>query len=102
MSNLFRDQSCMHWWLPNDEGFSPIIRSIRKFVEERSSLPTDVPKEDLREMKQIFAALKLDDNAAPKESEGSGPSPDVAQMITAQYQAQGYEGSPPPWYMLQR
>ncbi|KAG9248475.1 hypothetical protein BJ878DRAFT_26861 [Calycina marina] len=31
MSDLFRDRSCMQWWLPNDEGYPPIIRSIRKF-----------------------------------------------------------------------
>jgi hypothetical protein len=37
MADLFRDRSCMHWWLPNDENYPPIIRSIRKFVEERTS-----------------------------------------------------------------
>lgn len=98
MSNLFRDQSCIHWWLPNDEGYFPIIRSIRRFVEERSAVPTDVPKEDLREMKQIFAALKLDDDPNPAKESGTGQSPpDVAQMYFRQYQAQGYGGSPPQW-----
>ena len=71
----------MHWWLPNDEGYSPIIRSIRKFVEERSSIATDVPKEDLREMKQIFAALKLTDDT--HEGEGHRGSPDT-QMDSRQ------------------
>ena len=51
----------MHWWLPNDESYPPIIRSIRKFVEERTSPARDVPTEDLRDMKAIFAQLKLDD-----------------------------------------
>lgn len=62
MSDLFRDRSCMHWWLPNDEGYPQIIRSIRKFVEERSSRPRDEPTEDLHNIKNIFAALKLDDS----------------------------------------
>ena len=63
-------------------GYSPIIRSIRRFVEERSSLPTDTSKEDLREMKQLFAALKLDDDGpskSPAEGGGHGDSPDVAR-----------------------
>lgn len=51
----------MHWWLPNDESYPPIIRSIRKFVKERTSGARDVPTEDLRDMKAIFAQLKLDD-----------------------------------------
>lgn len=93
----------MHWWLPNDEGYSPIIRSIRKFVEERSSVATDVPKEDLREMKQIFAALKLNDgpsSSAPNKGEGQGDSPD-AQIYPGQNPPPAHGGHP-PWYMLQR
>jgi hypothetical protein len=51
----------MHWWLPNDEGYPTIVRSIRKFVEERTSPAKDLPSEDLRDMKAIFASLNLDD-----------------------------------------
>ena len=61
MADLFRDRSCMHWWLPNDEDYPPIIRSIRNFVEERTSKAKNLPAEDLRDMKAIFASLKLDD-----------------------------------------
>ena len=61
MADLFRDRSCMHWWLPNDENYPPIIRSIRKFVEERTSPAKNIPAEDLRDMKAIFASLNLDD-----------------------------------------
>jgi hypothetical protein len=55
----------MHWWLPNEEHYPQIVRSIRKFVEERSSPANDVPTEDLRDMKAIFSTMKLDD-AEPK------------------------------------
>jgi hypothetical protein len=52
----------MHWWLPNDQAYPPIIRSIREFVEERSAIAKNIPaQEDLRDMKAIFAAMKLDD-----------------------------------------
>ncbi len=62
MADIFRDRSCMHWWLPNDEAYPPIIRSIREFVEERSAIAKKIPaQEDLRDMKAIFAAMKLDD-----------------------------------------
>ncbi|KAH8592931.1 hypothetical protein B0O99DRAFT_689147 [Bisporella sp. PMI_857] len=64
MSDLFRDRSCMHWWLPNDEGYPPIIRSIRKFVEERTAPAVGVAGKDLRDMKAIFSSLKLDDGKA--------------------------------------
>jgi hypothetical protein len=57
----------MHWWLPHDEGYPPIIRTIRKFVEERTSPAIDLPGEDLRDMKQIFSALKLDDGPSNSE-----------------------------------
>jgi hypothetical protein len=80
MADLFRDRSCMHWWLPNDEGFSPIIRSIRRFVEERTSPATDLPGEDLRDMKQIFASMNLDDGSSTlhsKEEKAKGTLPKV-------------------------
>jgi hypothetical protein len=54
----------MHWWLPNNEGYPPIIRSIRKFVEERTSPAVDLPGEDLRDMKAIFASLNLEDDSS--------------------------------------
>jgi hypothetical protein len=81
MSDLFRDRSCMHWWLPNDEGYPPIIRSIRNFVEERTSAAIDLSEEDLRDMKQIFAALNLDDGQSSLRESGrerKGAALDVA------------------------
>ena len=77
MADLFRDRSCMHWWLPNDEGYPPIIRNIRRFVEERTSPARDVPAEDLRDMKAIFASLNLDDwksNIPVAMNKGKAPS----------------------------
>jgi hypothetical protein len=81
MSDLFRDRSCMHWWLPNDEGYPPIIRSIRKFVEERTAPAKDLPSEDLRDMKAIFSSMNLDDGTPsepPNMSKGKGQVGDVA------------------------
>ncbi|TVY29510.1 putative transcriptional regulatory protein [Lachnellula hyalina] len=61
MADLYHDRSCLHWWLPNDENYPPIIRSIRKFVEERTTPAKDTLSGDLRDMKAIFASLNIDD-----------------------------------------
>jgi len=71
----------MHWWLPNDENYPPIVRSIRKFVEERTTPAKDVPTEDLRDMKAIFASLNLDDGQSsvpPGARKEKGTQIDVA------------------------
>jgi hypothetical protein len=49
-----------HWWLPNDDGFLPILQQIRAFIEYRTTPPKDRSGERLREMAGIFETLKLD------------------------------------------
>jgi len=49
-----------HWWLPNDEGYLPILQQIRAFIEYRTEPPKDWTSERLREMAGIFETLKLD------------------------------------------
>jgi len=81
MADIFRDRSCMHWWLANDEGYPPIIRSIRRFVQDRTSPAKDISTEDLRDMKAIFASLKIDDSKpsfTPSMDKGKGHETDVA------------------------
>ncbi|TVY49462.1 hypothetical protein LOCC1_G000576 [Lachnellula occidentalis] len=83
MADLYQDRSCMHWWLPNDENYPPIIRSIRKFVEERTSPAKDTHSGDLQDMKAIFASLNLDDGKSSvppdfKKEEGSSTHVAVA------------------------
>ncbi|KAH7383719.1 hypothetical protein BKA64DRAFT_646894 [Cadophora sp. MPI-SDFR-AT-0126] len=81
MADLFQDRSCMHWWLPNDEYYPPMVRSIRKFVAERTSQAKNEPAEDLRDMKAIFASLKLkDDNSSvsPIKEKGKSSSNDLS------------------------
>ena len=59
MAEIFRDPSCIQWWLPNDEGLSPILRSIRAFADERNANPVSQQTESLREISAIFAKLRL-------------------------------------------
>jgi hypothetical protein len=72
----------MHSWLPNDENCPPIIRSIRKFVEERTSPAKDLPTEDLRDMKGIFSSLSLDDETSnrPVTAKGNGQCEEVTVL----------------------
>lgn len=91
MADLFRDRSCMHWWLPNNEHYPTIVRSIRRFVEERTKPAKDVPTTDLAEMKAIFSSLNLDDDSGaagkgkdkaqqddwPESNTGSGRDPQI-------------------------
>ena len=60
------------WWLPNEEGLLPIVKSIRDFVEERTSpTTTNQTSEDVKNMKALFSKLNMDDS--PRDSpEGSG------------------------------
>lgn len=58
----------MEWWLPNGENYPPTIRSIRNFVEERTSTPRDALTEDLRDMKVLFGSLDLEDDRSNKST----------------------------------
>ena len=58
--------SLHHWWLENDEGYPPIIKAIRAFIEERTIKPRTQVDQDIRTMKAIFSKLSYDDS--PKES----------------------------------
>jgi hypothetical protein len=49
------------WWLPGDESYLPIIKSIRSFIEERTMAPRTQPGEDVRTIKALFSKLSMDD-----------------------------------------
>lgn len=55
-----------HWWLPNDEGYSSIVSSIREFMEYRSAGDSSgaggkTKSEDLRNLKAIFSKISMHD-----------------------------------------
>ena len=65
MATLWSMPEVEHWWLPSDEGYPAVVRSIRSFVEERASQPHDSPSTDLKDIKGIFSAMKLDEPDTP-------------------------------------
>ncbi|KAJ5133377.1 hypothetical protein N7448_001594 [Penicillium atrosanguineum] len=62
-----------HWWLPNDEGYTEIIREIRSMSEERLNQPRDEHRENVRDMKGLFWKLSVDDQE-DDQSPGSNNS----------------------------
>lgn len=86
IAELFQDETVVRWWLPNDQGFSPIMRSIRAFADERNETAVSAQSENLREMKTVFAAMRLGSDVSPitgglssvpsgdMEAEGTGES----------------------------
>ncbi|OTB08097.1 hypothetical protein M426DRAFT_200926 [Hypoxylon sp. CI-4A] len=74
MAEIFRDPSCIQWWLPNDEGLSPILRNIRAFADERNSNPGSPQTESLREISAIFAKMRIDHDPEGISSPGGSIS----------------------------
>ncbi|KAI0014348.1 hypothetical protein F4779DRAFT_612642 [Xylariaceae sp. FL0662B] len=63
MAEIFRDPSCIEWWLPNGEGLRPVLRNIRAFADERNANPVSEQTESLREISAIFAKMRLDQDS---------------------------------------
>lgn len=80
----------MRWWLPNDEGFFPILQAVRGFIEYRARVPQDTVQSDLRDMKGLFSALQLDDTDAKTGS--GGPATD-SSLDLFDLEGQGGGGS---------
>lgn len=59
MAELWNEPDVEHWWLPNEEGFSPLLKDIRALGEDRGSTPTDPSGERVKSMGYIFEALDL-------------------------------------------
>ncbi|PNY29364.1 Uncharacterized protein TCAP_00714 [Tolypocladium capitatum] len=49
MAEVFRDPSCAHWWLPNDQGLTPVLRSIRTFADERDAAAVNAQQGNIQQ-----------------------------------------------------
>lgn len=60
LAELWNIPDVVSWWLPEGEGFSPVIRSIRSIVENRTPPSTNSPKaEDVRTVKALVATMSV-------------------------------------------
>ncbi|EFY93461.1 C6 finger domain protein, putative [Metarhizium acridum CQMa 102] len=74
MAHLFRDPSCAHWWLPNDEGLTPILQAIRAFADERNTAAVNAQHENIREVRHLFAKMEAAELALTTGNDGTGMS----------------------------
>ncbi|PSS05298.1 hypothetical protein BD289DRAFT_457598 [Coniella lustricola] len=73
MAQVFEDNTIMHWWLPENQGFTPILRDVRAFADERNQSNRARQPEQLRAMKEIFEAvvdLHLQENPTTEHAAG--------------------------------
>lgn len=66
MAELFKDESCLRWWLPNDEGFSPLLQNIRAIADERNATAILTQRESLQQIRHVFSRMQI----AAEEDEG--------------------------------
>lgn len=72
LAATWNDPSVEEWWLLiNDEGCPPIIKEIRRLTEENTTSPRDHLREEVRDMKLLFAKMHMRDGQGSPES---GPS----------------------------
>ncbi|KAK4126187.1 hypothetical protein N657DRAFT_297306 [Parathielavia appendiculata] len=75
MAELFNDESCIRWWLPNDEGFSPLLQNIRAIADERNAMAVSTQRERLQQIRAVFSTMQVGhDDADDKGSAQAGVS----------------------------
>lgn len=73
MAELFSDESCVRWWLPNDEGFSPLLQNIRAIADERNAMAVATQRESLQQIRHVFTRMQLGPaGGSSSESGGDG------------------------------
>ncbi|KAG6255919.1 hypothetical protein E4U24_006305 [Claviceps purpurea] len=58
VAHLFRDPSLTRWWLPDDEGLTPVLQAVRAFTDERNTAAVNTQFENIREVRHLFAKLE--------------------------------------------
>jgi hypothetical protein len=70
MAEIFDDQSCLRWWLPNDEGYSPLLQNIRAVADERNSTALSAQRESLQQIRHVFSRMQIGPEGGHPESGG--------------------------------
>ena len=60
MAALWNDPEIHHWWLPNEEAYPPVVRSVRSLMGDRlGDKDSGQRSKEQRDMRGIFAAMIL-------------------------------------------
>jgi hypothetical protein len=61
LAAIWQTPEVNNWWLPDDQGYTDIVREIRELTAERLAQPRDELRENVRDMKTLFGRLNMDD-----------------------------------------
>lgn len=64
MAELFNDETCVRWWLPNDEDFTPLLQNIRAIADERNAMALSTQRESLQQIRHNFARMQIGEEHA--------------------------------------
>lgn len=77
------------WWLDNEEGFPPIIRSLRDFIDFRANAAPESKDANVRDLTGIFKNMTFD-TAMTRDLAGESETPEPDYTM--------YESSPDQAY----
>ncbi|KAK4237299.1 adhesion and hyphal regulator 1 [Achaetomium macrosporum] len=69
MAQLFGDDSCLRWWLPDDEGFSPLLQNIRAIADERNAMALSTQRESLQQIRHVFSRMQIGPEDGPTQGD---------------------------------
>jgi hypothetical protein len=101
MAQLWGVPEVEDWWLPEQEGYSPILREIRAFVEERVRKGREEGRDggdDLRDIKALFSKMNIGgtEDGSPGGSTGSGQEKGTSLSMGVGVGSGARIGSTPP------
>ncbi|KAL1842891.1 hypothetical protein VTJ49DRAFT_3908 [Mycothermus thermophilus] len=73
IAELLGDQSLARWWLPNDEGFTPLLQNIRAIADERNAVAAATQQESLRQIRRVFSRMNLGQDRGEDAASGATP-----------------------------
>ncbi|KAK4194785.1 fungal-specific transcription factor domain-containing protein [Triangularia verruculosa] len=59
MAELFSDETCTRWWLPNDEDFPPLLQNIRAYADERNVMAASTQRDTVQQIRHVFSRMNL-------------------------------------------
>lgn len=63
MAALWKLPEINHWWLPNEEAYPPVVRSIRLLLEDRlGDINPQQRSKKQRDMRGVFADMSIQDS----------------------------------------
>lgn len=72
MAELVEDQACLRWWLPDDDGYTPLLQSLRAVADERNSTALAAQSDSrLQQTRHVFSRMQIGPAAGGAEKDAS-------------------------------